>query len=936
MSDSKDTPTILSTPIPSYEEATSSTPTPESRTLLGSNLARRSGYYQPPSVQSARSSEDSLAHYPRNSSESEADEDDHEGLRREVEQMDLVDLDELEEGRRSHGKGWVGRLLGFKRRLGRWNKWRWRPRWAEGWGFGGSHMYSRLGMPSIPSVPERYTPQCSVIARLIGLFVIIALGYALFVFELMPNARNGLGQMFDPEGVRIFAQAQVNGSRIEDYLRHVTSFDHVAGTEGSRYLARWMQGLFWEAGMDEVRLDRYVDVIVFGEQLLTFESYYVYLNYPKEGGRRVAILDPPELAWQAKLEEEQVYPNAEKSKQNTMVFHGHSRAGNVTGPLIYVNYGSREDYKRLYDSGIAINGTIALVRYYGSQGDRALKVKAAEEWGVKGVLIYSDPADDGFIKGKPWPEGPWRPSDGVQRGAVSLMSWIVGDVLTPGWASTKDARRISKDNNPGLTNIPSLPLSWRDAQKLLQALKGHGQSLPEEWIGGVPLVDEWFSGDQTSPIVNLMNEQEEVEKQRIINVIGRIDGAEQKEKKIVIGNHRDSWCFGAGDPGSGTAVMLEVVAIFGALRSQGWRPLRTIEFASWDAEEYNLIGSTEHVEDHIEELRRDGIAYLNVDVGVVGPKFRAAASPLFKHALYRVLDRVEDPLQNQTLRYLWEARNAQLEGLGAGSDYVAFQDMAGTSSIDFSFGGEEKHSFPYHSCYETFEWMTKFGDPGFVYHKVLAQVWVLIILELSQELILPFDLKDYASAVAGYLNDLRDYAGKKGAPWADEDGKNGFDIAPLYDAGKILMARAKHYHDWENWWMSQVYGRGGIETNSLAMQRIAFNDKMTRFETDLLDIPRGSEEESIGHGVGGFFTALIKGGLSSGIKGNKTNDVSSTEQVPGREQFKHVIFGPQLWSGYEEGYFPFVRDAIEAGNWTAAQLQVEKTARILREAAERL
>ncbi|KAE9984673.1 hypothetical protein BLS_001668 [Venturia inaequalis] len=907
MSFEKGTPPLLSPPIPTYEEATtSSSPAPENQTLLSSNLGRRNGYYQQPSVQSARSSEDSLEHYPRNSSEgSDADPDDHEGLRREVEQMDLVDLDELEEqGRRSHGKGWVGRILGFKRRLGRWNKWSWRPRWTEGWGMGGSYLYSRLGVSSLPTItiPEEYTPQCSVIARLIGLFVIIALGYALFVFELMPNARNGLGQIFDPESVRAFAQSNVNGSRIEEYLRHVTSFDHIAGTEGS--------------------------------------SYYVYLNYPREGGRRVAILDPPELAWQAKLEEEPAYPDGGKARQNTMVFHGHSRAGNVTGPLIYANYGSREDYKRLYDTGIAINGTIALVRYYGSQGDRALKVKAAEEWGVKGVLIYSDPADDGFVKGKPYPEGPWRPSDGVQRGAVSLMSWIVGDVLTPGWASTKDAKRISKDNNPGLTNIPSLPLAWRDAQKLLQSLKGHGEALPEEWIGGVPDIQEWFSGDQTSPTVLLMNEQDEVEKQRIVNVIGRYEGVEQKAKKVVVGNHRDSWCFGAGDPGSGTAVMLEVIAILGTLREQGWRPLRTIEFASWDAEEYNLIGSTEHVEDHIDELRKDGVAYINVDVGVVGSKFRAAASPMFNSALERVLKRVADPVRNQTLHHAWMMRNAQVEGLGAGSDYVAFQDIAGTSSIDFGFDGEEDNSYPYHSCYETFEWMQKFGDPGFQYHKALAEVWVLLILEVSQELIVPFDLNDYAKAIIGYLDGLRAYAEKSGAPWADENSKGGFDIEPLYDANNILTKNAKKFHEFEDWYWIQLQSRGMMETNGLSQMRRAYNNKKTHFETMLLDIPHasmhggngGDEEE---HGVSGFLTALIHGGLGA-HKNITANGADVDVQGLERSQFKHIIFGPQKWSGYEPGFFPFVRDAIEVGNWTEAQRQVDRAAGILTKAAERL
>lgn len=250
------TPPTMATapPIPTYEEATSSTPTHERQGLLGAT--RRSGYYQQPSVQSARSSEDSLEYNAHNAEDSDADSDDHEGLRREVEQMDIMDIDELEEGRRAKGKGWVGKLIGFKRRLGRW---RWKPAWTETWGMGSSYMYSRLSVPSIPSIPERFTPGLPVIARLLGLFLIIALGYALFVFELLPNARNSMGQlMFDQESVRGFAQTHINGSRIEGYLRHVTSFDHVAGTEGSLYLAKWMQGLFYSAGLDSVRMDEYV------------------------------------------------------------------------------------------------------------------------------------------------------------------------------------------------------------------------------------------------------------------------------------------------------------------------------------------------------------------------------------------------------------------------------------------------------------------------------------------------------------------------------------------------------------------------------------------------------------------------------------------------------------------------------------------------------
>jgi N-acetylated-alpha-linked acidic dipeptidase len=673
---------------------------------------------------------------------------------------------------------------------------------------------------------------------------------------------------------------------------------------------------------------------------LTYLRYYAYLNYPKAGGRRVAIIDPPEFAWEAKLEEDPVYPDAGRSRANTPVFHGHSRAGNVTGPLIYVNYGSRAEYKRFYDSGIDINGTIALVRYYGTQEDRALKIKAAEEWGVKGVLMYSDPKDDGFVQGKAWPDGPWRPADGVQRGAVSLMSWIVGDVLTPGWASTSDAKRISKDNNPGLVNIPSLPLAWRDAQKLLQSLKGHGQPLPEEWIGGVPEVEEWWSGDLKSPTVHLMNEQDEAERQPIYNVMGIIDGVESKAKRIIVGNHRDSWCFGAADPGSGTAVMLEVIHILGKLREQGWRPLRTIEFASWDAEEYNMIGSTEYVEDHIDALRQDGIAYINVDVGVVGPNFWASASPVYKKMLLRVLSRVADPIRNQTLRTLFEAQGVGVQDLGSGSDYVAFQDIAGTSSLDFGFEGDKEHSYPYHSCYETFEWMSKYGDPGFVYHNVLAQVWVLLILELSQELLIPFDLNDYAQAMGGYITGLHDYAEKLGAPWADEHGNGGFDVAPLYEAAGIFAQNAETFHDWQDWWYGQIYGHGGLETNALAIARSDHNDRLAHFETDLLDLsptevaPESKTATEDGDkGVGGFFTALIKGGLAS--KG-KNGTVGLGEEWSDRSQFKHVVFGPQRWSGYDVGHFPRIRDAIERGNWTEAQREVGNVARIIKEASEKL
>lgn len=573
------------------------------------------------------------------------------------------------------------------------------------------------------------------------------------------------------------------------------------------------------------------------------------MNFPKEGGRRVAIVDPPELAWEARLEEEFAY---NPPKAQTPAFHGLSASGNVTGPLIYANYGSKNDFKRLADSSIDVKGAVVLMRYYGTQSDRAMKVKAAQDAGAAGALIYSDPAEDGFKKGDTWPTGRWRPADSLQRGTVALTSWIVGDVLTPGKASTKDADRMPKDKNPALVNIPSLPLSWRDAQKLLQSLQGIGEELPEDWVGAVPDVGEkWYSGvgetwnghsdHKVSPRVNLQNFQDEVDKQRIQNVFGSFIGMEDKAKKIIVGNHRDSWCFGAADPGSGTAVMLEVARVLGELRAQGWRPLRTIEFASWDAEEYNIIGSTEHVEANIDDLRANAVAYINVDVGVTGDKLWANGSPIFKRAWDRVLKRVQDPHQNKTLNELWLKDGSKIGGLGAGSDYVAFQDMAGCSSFDLGFSGPE-YGDMYHSCYETFDWVAKYVDPGFEYHNLLAQIWALLILELAQEPILPLDLTSYAEALQNEFQELLSWAETKSAS---------FDIEifqPLVDAINQFAKIATDHHRWDDLWVDQVYGTGGFESPGLTVQRMAHNSKTTDFETNLLDLPKGKDDKEP-HGV---------------------------------------------------------------------------------------
>jgi hypothetical protein len=808
-------------PIPTYEEAiggggsssrtsslNESSEPAEREGLLGPDDAagripvptRRAGYRPPPTEESTSVRDSFEQHDAFLGQEDRGSEDSEVGMvRGEMEEM------ELEDTPRGHPQSTWGKRISSLSRSFPW-KWKWKWRIPDG-------------------IRERMSLDfniCLVLARCFAILLIIGVVYLLFVSGVFTNTRMN-GQMFDPESVRVYVRSTMDSARIEQHLRVVTQTDHIAGTEGDYVLAQYVEQFFLSNGLENVRMD----------------EYEVYLNYPKEGGRKVEILgDDGAVTWAAQIEEDPVY--TDPPRQQTPVFHGLSRARDVTGPLIYANYGSKQDYKRLYDSGIETKGAIALVRYYGTQTDRAMKVKHAELAGFAGCIIYSDPADE--AQGSPAPDGRAMPKDGVQRGSVALTSWVVGDVLTPGWASTKDANRVSKDDNPGLVNIPSVPLSWGDAQNLLQALQGHGEPAPDEWKGS--LVDVYWSGNQSSPRVHLVNEQDENEKQKIWNVMGQITGVEQDEKTIIIGNHRDAWAFGATDPGSGTAVMLEVIHIFGDLISRGWRPRRTIQFASWDAEEYNLIGSTEYVENNMEKLRTDAFIYINVDIAVGGTEFKAAGSPIFQKSLLRaggVLERVTDPIKNQSLKTIWEARGDQLTGLGAGSDYVAFQDMAGTSSIDIGFGGDSP--YPYHSAYDNFEWMLRVGDPGFIFHNMLAQVWGLLILEFSDRLIMPFDMSAYSASLISWSIDLENWAENKGA---NQAGNPKWSTDSLREAVLQFAKDAKQFEQFELKWEAEVLGGNGFENNMLAAHRQSHNTRMANFETHLLDLEEGG-------GVSGSF-----------------------------------------------------------------------------------
>ncbi|KEY67341.1 hypothetical protein S7711_09471 [Stachybotrys chartarum IBT 7711] len=846
-----------------------------SRPNNGASSSSRAHGYRAPTVET--DDEDSLW-------DSDAESDEADQVRREMQEM------EIEEPSRPRGSLWRKRI-GFSLSLPKW-KWSWRPRLPR----------LQIRLPSRPAESE--TPETSAdsdeatetttqsrsrcvpttatgvmmlltFARVTVVVIILGFLYLVFATDFLGGfSKRITGIRFNPEDVRLHVQGSVDPRRMRACVEHFSSYAHIAGTEGDYATAMDVESMFHRAGLDEVVVD----------------EYFAYVNYPRKDGRAVQIMDAKgsRATWTAKLEEDEM--GGETAGHQTYAFHAHSKSGDVRGPLIYANYGSQEDFKKLKDSGVDAHGAIALVRDHGTQNEAALKVKAAELAGFAGCIIYSDPADDGFLKGDVAPGGPFMPSDGVHRGAVSLKSMVIGDVLTPGWESKKETPRMKMKDAPGLPGIPSLPLAWRDAQVLLQHLKGFGQKVPSEWKGGVPDVGEWWTGNATSPIVRLKNEQDEIRDQPVWNVYGRIIGMEEAAKSIIIGNHRDALAFGATDPHTGTAVMIETARIFGDLVSRGWRPLRTIEFMSWDAAEYNLIGSTEYVEYNLEDIRANAFAYINLDTVVAGDELTVAGSPVHKKALHRAIGRIADPWRNATLKELWERRGADIDGLGADGDYAAFQGIAGTSSIELSFSGG---NFPHRSSYDTFDLIDKITDPEFVYHGLMCQLVGLILLELADHRILPFDMKEYAAKIGHWIDDLEKWASKNGV-----DGKEQpqLHFKELKDAAVLIQNNAVTFHKWEDEWQSAVVASGGWEPSDYLLKRFEFNNKMSQFETTLLDTEFG-------------------GG------------------IPNRTQFKHVVFGPQLWSSSEVSYFPAIRDTIEAKDWESAKRIMEKTAVILRKAA---
>jgi N-acetylated-alpha-linked acidic dipeptidase len=572
-------------------------------------------------------------------------------------------------------------------------------------------------------------------------------------------------------------------------------------------------------------------------------------------------------------------------------FNGSSPSGDVIAEVVYANYGTLADFQELAKQGISVKDKIVIVRY--GSNFRGVKVYIAQQYGAKGVLIYSDPADDGYFRGDVYPKGPYRPETAVQRGSIQFLPIYPGDPTTPGIASTPDlpdSRRIPVDkleNNQ--SSIPSNPLSYGDAAPILKALGG--AESPREWQGALPFTYHLGAGKSTfgnypTPKVTVhMHLEQDIALRTIWDVIGTIDGTDpaQKDDWVVAGNHRDAWVYGAVDPNSGTAAMLETVHGLGDLLKQGWQPKRRIVIASWDAEEEGLIGSTEWAEQHADHLA-NAVAYFNTDVGVSGPHFDASAVPSLKQFVRQVTKQVSSP-KGGTVYDQWKndqasgettrGRRAHSENetdahigtLGSGSDYTPFIQHFGVPSTDI---GSEGPYGVYHSTFDNYAWFTKFADPTFVYEQQQARVFGLEILHMADTDVLPYDYDLYGKEVVSYVEAAQHRASTAGLK---------LDFAAALAAAHRFAAAGTAVH--------------ATQENPPA-DPVRLNHALRAAEEALLN-PAG---------------------------------------LPKREWFKHTIYAPGEFTGYAAVVIPGVNEAIDVPDAARAQAQLATLAEALNRSAE--
>src|SRR5215217_2048205 len=521
-----------------------------------------------------------------------------------------------------------------------------------------------------------------------------------------------------------------------EHLRRLTLEPHIAGTKEDYNTAIYVRDQLRSYGLSA-----------------ELKEYEVWLNYPNTP----TVLELITTRRQRLSTNEAVVPGDPSSSNPkiTPLFNGYSATGDVTGPVVYANYGLPNDYEDLKKAGVDVKGKIVIVRYGNSF--RGVKAKVAEQNGAIGCIIYSDPEDDGYMQGDVFPKGPWRPVASGQRGSVQYLFDYPGDPLTPGKPAIAGTPRLKPEEATDLTRIPVQPIAYDVARTILSQLKGPLR--PRGFQGGLPFA---YHVGGTNDVKLRLKTDMDYKMRTIWNVVARIDGNEERDRWVVLGNHRDAWVFGAVDPNSGSSAMLEVGRGFGELLKQGWKPRRTIILCSWDAEEYGLIGSTEFAEELAGELKEKAVAYLNLDAAVSGANFGAASVPSLWKLMRAVTRDVKDPKTGKSVYQQWQDRarenrpegehtgEARIGALGSGSDYTPFLQHLGVASTDMGFNGDYG---VYHSAYDSFYWMDHFGDPGFQYHVAAAQLWGTLAMRLADADGLSLDYTDYANQIRDYFTE---------------------------------------------------------------------------------------------------------------------------------------------------------------------------------------
>ena len=683
-------------------------------------------------------------------------------------------------------------------------------------------------------------------------------------------------------------------ARMREAMRRLTLRPHHLGSPYGKDNAEWLRAQFASYGFDA-----------------TIERFDVL--FPTPVTRVLEMVAPTRFT--ARLEEPALKedPTSNQRSEQLPTYNAYSADGDVTAPLVYVNYGVPADYETLERNGISVKGAIVIARYGGSW--RGIKPKVAYEHGAVGALIYSDPRDDGFGAGETYPAGPFRPRDGVQRGSVLDMPTYPGDPLTPDIGATPGAKRLDRKDAVTIMKIPVLPISYADAQPLLAALTG--PLAPSAWRGGLPITYRLGPG---SARVHLKLAFDWTLKP-LYNVIARLPGSTNPDEWVMRGNHHDGWVNGAEDPISGLVAELEEARALGELVKQGWRPKRTIIYAAWDGEEPALLGSTEWVEQHQEELRQKGVFYLNTDGNGRG-MFNVEGSHSLERFVNEVARDIVDPETNASVgarerasrivRGNKEARtrsDLRIAALGSGSDFTPFLQHVGVPTLNVGFGGEDDGGI-YHSIYDSFYWYTHFSDTSFVYGRALAQAAGTMIMRVAGADLLPEEFGNLSETTRGYiveLKSLRDSTARQIEELNRQLAEGAF--AMVNDPRRPTMAPREQAP-------APVLNFSPLDNASIALDSAA-----ARFEKAYGALPAGNA------------TAASLAPVNALVR-QSDQVLLLPDGLPRRPWYRHSLYAPGYYTGYGVKTMPGVREAIEQKDWKLADAEILRiAAALMRESA---